>query len=333
MVRRGRPEVRVGRTRVRPTVFGIAVTVVLVGLLVTRPAVADPSVAGLVLAGLGGALVFGTAWPVIAVRTLGVRVVEAPTDLVVGQLATVEVELTGRASGLSVGAAGSATAVVDVISPGRVKLPLSVSARGAFSRVAIEVSSDAPFGIAWAVRVRDVELPRRMLVGPRVLERMAPIGELPGQMQEPLPQGAGPSGETVRTVRPYVPGDPAHLVHWPSTARTGTLVVRELEPPAATGLAVVVDLRHHAESDERVKDTVAGIAAGVARDALRRGARVMLCTAERDGPVAAETPDEISLQRRLALAVPDVPAPPPPGWPVVVIDTSVAPEPTAMVPS
>ncbi len=137
-----------------------------------------------------------------------------------------------------------------------------------------------------------------------------------------MPSGAGNTGEAVRSVRPYVTGDPAHLVHWPSTARTGALVVRELEPPAARGLAIVVDLSvpdatGAAAAD--VADEAAARAAGAAESARARGARVVLCTVEADGPVVAEAPDDVAVQRRLALAVEGSPPAAPEGWPALRI--------------
>lgn len=304
------------RTQARPTVFGLVVTVLLVVAAVVRPPVADPSVTGLVLAGLFGALVLGIVWPLVTVRTMGLRVVAAPSDLVVGQLATLELELTGRASGLSIGATGAGAAVVDVVAPGRIRIPLTVSQRGVYRRVRIDVGSDAPFGILWATRARAIELPRQLLVGPGIQAFDAHPGELPGDLQDPLPSGAGSTGEAVRSVRPYVTGDPAHLVHWPSTARTGALVVRELEPPAARGLAIVVDL---SVDDASLADEAAARAAGAAESARAHGARVVLCTVEADGPVVAEAPDDVAVQRRLALAVEGSPPAAPEGWPALRI--------------
>ena len=46
-------------------------------------------------------------------------------------------------------------------------------------------------------------------------------------------RGAG--SDAVRAVRPYVPGDAARLVHWPTSARRGDARVREHDPPANEG--------------------------------------------------------------------------------------------------
>ncbi|MHB9144925.1 MAG: DUF58 domain-containing protein [Symbiobacteriia bacterium] len=47
------------------------------------------------------------------------------------------------------------------------------------------------------------------------------------------------AGET-RGIRPYAPGDPLRHIHWPATAKTGRLAVREFEPVGRAPLHVVV---------------------------------------------------------------------------------------------
>ena len=308
------------RTTVRPTLFGLALLLVLMASFALRPPTADPSVTGFVWAGLAGALVFGAAWPVLAVRQVRVRVVAAPTDLVVGQQGTLELELTGRASGLSIGATGSATAVLDVVSPGAVRIPLTVSHRGVYRRIRLDVGSDAPFGVLWASRSRLVELPRELLVGPVPAPSAVEAEALPGELSEQRPSGHANRGEAVRSVRPYVTGDPSHLVHWPSTARFGQLVVRELEPPATRGLAVVVDLRCADEPGaEHRSETAASRAAGIAESVLDHGGRVLMVTAEAGGAVVDEVGDALGVRRRLARAIPGAPAAVPDGWPTHLV--------------
>ena len=322
------------RTVVRPTVFGLVVAVVLIAAIVLSPPTADPSVTGLVWAGLAGAVALGVIWPVVTVRTVRLRALAAPTDLVVGQLATLELDLDGRAAGLAIAATGSGAVVVDIVSPGSIRVPFTVARRGAYRQLRVDVSSDAPFGIMHATRTRLVELPHQLLVGPIAEPHPVEPGPLPSELAEPVPAGSGSTGDSVRSVRAYVTGDPAHLVHWPSTARTGSLVVRELEPPAANAIAIVVDLTSRdapsgddqsaAERASAVERT-ASLAAGAARAAHERAARVLLCTAEASGPVAAEAPDELSVQRRLALAVPGRPAAAPDRWPVLVLAAAGVP--------
>ena len=207
--------------------------------------------------------------------------------------------------------------VADVTSPSVTRIPLEVSTRGAYERIRIDVGSDAPFGIALSVRRRTLDLPRRLLVGPATLVAAANVAELVGSQSDSLPRGVSMSGESVRAVRPYVTGDPSHLVHWPTTARVGQLVVRELEPPVATGLAIVVDLTppFDAADPTAAVEAAASRAAGVAEDALAKGARVVMCTVEVSGPVVDEVADLLAVRRRLALAVEGSPPAAPDGWP------------------
>jgi uncharacterized protein (DUF58 family) len=104
-------------------------------------------------------------------------------------------------------------------------------------------------------------------------------------------------------------------VHWPSTARTGTVVVRELEPPVPVGQAVVLDLRDLGPDTERA----AAYALGAAWAVLGSGGELVMCTAEVFGPVAARVRSPLEANRRIARAVPGEPAVPPDGWPVVEI--------------
>ena len=51
-----------------------------------------------------------------------------------------------------------------------------------------------------------------------------------------------PSGLETHSVRAYVEGEPLRAVHWPSSARRGELIVRELEDASQDGLAVLLDV-------------------------------------------------------------------------------------------
>ncbi len=332
-----------GKTVFRPTIFGLLLIAVLTTTFLLGFAVADPTAAALVWAGLAAVAAFGALWPLITVRSVGIEILSAPTDLVVGQLGSLQVKLTGRASGLTLRCSGSPLLLADLVSPGLVQVPLEVSTRGAYSSIRLDLGSDAPFGIALALRTRTLKLPRRLLVGPVTLPQTARVGDLVGPQSLNLPRGLAASGESVRSVRPYTSGDPQHLVHWPSTARLGSLVVKELEPPVATGLAIVLDLSLTSEpgsseagSSEAGSSELGAVisrvenaasrAAGLAENALANGARVMLCTAQPDGPVSAEVTSLLHLRRRLALAVAGMPAAAPKGWPTVGVTPAVAVE-------
>ncbi|MCZ7630128.1 MAG: DUF58 domain-containing protein [Microthrixaceae bacterium] len=154
-----------------------------------------------------------------------------------------------------------------------------------------------------------------------------PVAGLAGSANEPAaPPGVVNSGDTVRSVRPYVRGDPAHLVHWPTSAHAGELMVMELEPPADHLLVVVVDLRRAggAEQAEAVENAVR-LAAGAVQRGLDEAMRVMLCTAQPDGPSTVEVHDIRRMRRLLAAAVPGPPGGVPEGC-VPVVFTAAASE-------
>jgi uncharacterized protein (DUF58 family) len=50
-----------------------------------------------------------------------------------------------------------------------------------------------------------------------------------------------PAGFEIHAVREYVPGEPLRAVHWPSTARRGRLMVKELDDAPREDLALVLD--------------------------------------------------------------------------------------------
>lgn len=305
------------RMRLSYTIFGVVMTIGVVGIAVLRPSVADPSVLGLVWGGLVAMFIIGLVFPAVSLRTLRTTVTDAPTDLVVGQLSSVTVELRGRASGLMARCGRSPMFLVDITSPDTVRLPLEVALRGAYDHLPIEILTDAPFSIITASARRVVPLERQLLVGPLVTPTVARLGPITGDRSDIPTTGRAVSGDTVRSVRPYVTGDPAHMVHWPSSARLGSLVVRELEPPQRLGVAIVVALSGPV-GDPGVEAAVSQ-AAGIALDALASGGRVVLCTATATGPVAQEVTSDLAVQRRLALAASGPLPAAPDGWPVQVV--------------
>jgi uncharacterized protein (DUF58 family) len=109
------------------------------------------------------------------------------------------------------------------------------------------------------------------------------------------------------------------MVHWPSTARTGELMVREMEAPDAPHLVLSVDLG----GGGNVAEAIASRAAGLGRAALRSGLPLTLLTAESDGPRAGRVATALDLGRRLAKATTGTPAsgPLPAGAVVVAVVT------------
>ncbi len=303
---------RVGTSRL--TALGTVLVLALFVSAANPPPSTDRQILVLIWAGMVAALVIGILWPLVAVRRVAVTVA-APRDATVGDQVPLEVEVAGRVTSCEVRALDPTGPWHKVRGGSRGVLAHLADRRGVFRAIRVEVRTTAPLGLLAAHRVLEVPLGHAIDVAPVPLA----VDWVPAPA--PLDDGvddtalAALGGDLVRSVRPYAPGDPAHLVHWPSTARTGTLVVRELEPPAPLGQAVVVDLRDLGPDKERA----AAYALGAARAVLAAGGELVLCTAEVDGPVTARVGGPLDAGRRLARAVAAAPGEPPEGWPVVEI--------------
>ena len=90
------------------------------------------------------------------------------------------------------------------------------------------------------------------------------------------------SGLEPHGVREYVEGEPLRAVHWPSSARRGRLMVRELEDAPRDGVAVVLDVERSAVAgppgDTSLDDAVRA-AAGLVRAHGARGREALLVVA------------------------------------------------------
>ena len=303
---------RVGGSRL--TGPGAVLLAVVIAGAFAPPQATDHHLLSVTWAALVAIFVIGVAAPILAIRRIQVDA-RTPRDATVGETTRIDVALTGRSAGCEVRALDPTGPWQRATAPSEGQLLHLADRRGLFGGIRIEVRVTAPFGVLAAHRVHFVQLPHAVEVAPRSLAvtwlpSPAPIeGSVhPGPV-------AAPSGDLVRSVRPYRTGDPAHLVHWPSTARLGSLVVREMEPPVPVGQAIVVDLRDLGDDTERA----AAYALGAACPVLAEGGELVMATCEADGPVVGEVRTVVDAGRRLARAVPGPPAAPPVGWPVVEI--------------
>jgi uncharacterized protein (DUF58 family) len=98
-------------------------------------------------------------------------------------------------------------------------------------------------------------------------------------------------GSDLHELRELVPGDPFKSIAWKASARTGRLMVREVEAEVQTTLYVVLDVSGTMRGGAvgaRKLDHALEVATLAARTALERGDRVGLVTA--DGRVVGHTP-------------------------------------------
>jgi uncharacterized protein (DUF58 family) len=255
----------------------------------------------------------GIAWPIISLARVHVAVV-APTDATVGDAVDLRVEVTGRAARLDVRALDPPGDWLRTASPATGHLPHTATRRGVFRTVRVQLRTSAPLGVFVRTRTLRVTLPAPIVVAPRPSISPAILHPIPDERVS----GGSPivghgAGDTVRAVRPYAPGDAARLVHWPTSARRGEIVVREHEPPPAVGIAIVVDLRGSAP------EAAASRAAGIGSATLAAGGVVWCGTFDDGVPVGGMVADGRDLGRRLAHAAAGAPAEPPEHWPVETV--------------
>ena len=307
----------------RLTIPGFAVLALIVTLGLGRASTrVDPHIVALTLVTFIALLVLGILIPVLT--TFSVRVAaSSPADTVVGDQVPITVTLTGRADRVTVRVLDPASAWFHTAVPAEGTILHLADQRGVFPGVAVEIRSSWPLGLYASGRAHHVALPRLVHVAPRPARVRATPGPLPADVTEVVHRSTlAAAGDSVRTVRPYQQGDPPRLVHWPSTARMGSLIVRELEPPVRTGLAIVVDLRpplthpHGSAESKAAVEAAAEHAAGLVSSALRSGAEVLLSTFDLDGPRIESISTIGEAGHQLARAVAGPPPPAPPGWPV-----------------
>jgi hypothetical protein len=233
-----------------------------------------------------GAAVAGALLPARMVRGIQVER-DAPAEAFCGQEVGVETDVENRARGPKL-----AVVIEDAyLAPTRVLVPSLRSGekvrlvtrriarrRGVYESSAVKVTSSAPLGVATARR--SLEVPGRTLVFPEVFD----VDRLPISSGLPAPERSARSeprrgtGAEYLGIREYRAGDSMRHVHWASTARHGTVMVREFEQDLAEALTIVVDTLADAEpSTERGRtplDACCSIAASVGLAATREGRRL-----------------------------------------------------------
>lgn len=245
---------------------------------------------------LAAFLLVGLAAPAIAVRRIRCSVTANPGDCTAGYPVVVEVTASAGARLQPLQPPGPS-----VIVPGPGTLTLMPSRRGVYGACRLEVATAAPFGLLWWTKTVTVPLARPLLVAPR-----------PGAPDRSVLAAARSQGEDgrrfgarvgePRSVRPYQVGDLRHWVHWPATAHTRTLMVREMEGPLAQPLTV----RALLPDDPDAADRQAGEALATVAQLLAAGRAVRLETIEPRGPLHEEVATVRDAGRRLARALPSV---------------------------
>lgn len=190
---------------------------------------------------------------------------------------------------------------------------LTLNRRGAFEWPPVTLRWADPFGLFW--RRTTLAVPTRLDVYPGVHGLILPDLLRPLLSEGALSRTLGLDDPiSLRGARPYQPGDPPARVSWRLSARTGELMVRELERTASSRLAVHLDLNGSADYVE----SAVRLAASLVREALDLDLPVSVSTSAAHATPGGRTPEALRLALRLLAqaqpepgASPEIPTPGP----------------------
>ncbi|MFC5829313.1 DUF58 domain-containing protein [Nonomuraea insulae] len=141
-----------------------------------------------------------------------------------------------------------------------VSYPLPTGERGEIPVGPLVLVRADPFGLTR--RVREYGLPTTLLVRPRTLPLPVPPSGRAHHLEGPTSDNAPSGTVTFHTLREYVVGDDLRHVHWRSSARTGTLMVRQLIDASLPTTTVLLDTH---DLTETAVDAAASVAVAAAR--------------------------------------------------------------------
>ena len=147
-------------------------------------------------------------------------------------------------------------------------------ARGRYTFDTIRLTIEDPFGLA-RTRLEKGE-PEALVVYPRIVELSGLFSEGGAQSQDGRRLLLRrPTGFELHSVREHVEGESLRAVHWPSTARRGQLMVKELEDAPRDEVVVLLDGDASAIGGEPFEVAVRA-AGSILRAHVRRGRRCAL---------------------------------------------------------
>ena len=154
--------------------------------------------------------------------------------------------------------------------------------RGWFHVGPAVLSSQDPFGLFQ----REITLGTQqdLLVYPKTVGLAPSILEAPTPGLESLSLGRAGETPLVRGVREYLPGDSFGRIHWPSSARMGKLMSKDLEGEASHDVWLLLDMEgrgHGGEGDESTVEYGVTVAASLCKAYMEAGRSIALATWDR----------------------------------------------------
>lgn len=171
--------------------------------------------------------------------------------------------------------------------------------RGRYFLGPASVHRSDPVGVL--VAARGLADPLLVVVRPRIHVIELPPSGRDRDLEGPLRDRAE-GASSFRALREYVPGDDRRQIHWRSSARLGTLLVRQLVDPSEQRTTVFVDCRPWVLTEDEFEEAVE-VAASVVAAATMSGHRI--CLFGDGGPTGEVRGEELldrlaNIEQRLA---------------------------------
>jgi uncharacterized protein (DUF58 family) len=139
--------------------------------------------------------------------------------------------------------------------------------RGLYEIGPVRVTATDPFGFFRFTRTfGEVTTILVYPNAPEVPNFYLPAANLPGEGR--IRRRTHNITPNVSGVREYAPGDSFNRIHWPATARTGEIMIKQFELDPASDIWIVLDLersQHVGEGEDSTEEVAVSIAASIAR--------------------------------------------------------------------
>ena len=191
--------------------------------------------------------------------------------------------------GLTIGQ-GTALAPLPALAPGQshqIRLKLEARSRGVIDLGPVTMEAGDPLGLIRRRRI--LTNARKLYIHPRTVA----LPPLQVGLERDLEGDPGPGivddDLEFHALRPYAPGDDIKRVHWLSTARAGTLMVRQYEPTLRTRTELILDGQADSYRNADEFELAVEIFASLGCRCLLDGRRLQAIAPEPDDPHAYGT--------------------------------------------
>ncbi|NNN22340.1 MAG: DUF58 domain-containing protein [Acidimicrobiales bacterium] len=171
---------------------------------------------------------------------------------------------------------------------------------GVIESLSFEVLTAAPFGIVWWIKKWKVTLPSPILVSPHIsLDSKVQFGTISKIGDTTISSRRAANTGSLRGVRSFQNGDTMRQIHWPASAHSTTLMVKELE--AQVNHEVYIDLR--LPNEPMLAEEIAGLVMGAISTFLTQpGNQVILRTYEKGIVSDVKISNPLAAGRAMAIA-------------------------------